>query len=280
MIYKWLKHNAFKGDSYRRFSWLRVVFGFLDFRPNLIRRKIELTKDIRGSNLPKIGHIHVPKTGGSYTGSLRKQFPHVSFNHVVVRSDRSDSWCPVGMTPISPKKIKGYYIYSTVRNPLLFLISYYHHVLGNKGFENTNHYDYLEAVKGFENLVNVIISRESIWPSKKFLFPNLFDQSGNIVANWVNRNEVLDEDLSNLLNSFHIHHVPIEKKRVSKKNPPESYYSTELLDKVEETYKREIEFFGYKGFGFNEPPINLHEFKNSKLKYFYQTDTLVQGEYI
>jgi len=279
MIYRWLKHNAFSANQSRPFQlriifpWLKIIFGYFDLRPNLKKAKIKLFKKAKGSNLPKIGYIHVPKTGGSYVASLESDFPHISFSHVVVRTDRSDKWCPIGLTPIHPKKIEGYYIFATVRNPLLMLISYYHHVLGNEGFNKSKHlYDYDVANKGFEHFVNTIITREDKWPSKKFLFPNLFDQEGRIVVDWVNRNETLDLDLKKLLNRFDLQHQIKERKRVAKKRVNNEYYSKELLEKVCKVYAREMKIFGYDGYKIIDPLAELKNFKSSNIKYLYSED--------
>lgn len=273
-MYKWLKYNSFSGDQNRTFPWVRALLGYLDIRPNLIKEKRKLDNRLKSIELPRIAHIHTPKTGGTYTNHLKEYFPHLNFSHVVVRQNRSDKWCPVGLTPIHSNKIKGYYTFATVRNPLLFLISYYHHVLGNKKFENVNHYDYQNAQKGFEYLVNVILSREDKWPSRKFLFPNLFDQSGNIVVDWVNKNETLDDDLKQLLIQFDFVHKPQKKQRVAIKKPYEEYYSQSLFDKVCKAYEREMTLFGYDGYESYDPKVDMHKFKVNKISYKYDTDEL------
>lgn len=274
MIHKWLKHNTFHSEDNRKLLYLKLLFGMLEIRPNLIIEKIKIQRKAKDMKIPLIGHIHTPKTGGTYTNYLRTSFPHVNFSHVVVRTDRSDKWCPIGLVPINPKKIAGYYIFSTVRNPLLFLISYYHHVLGNMGSDNIVHYDYENALKGFDNLVNVIITRDDKWPSKKFLFPNLFDQNGNIVVDWINRNETLDNDLKLLLEKYDVEHKPQERQRVSQKKEPKEYYSKDLLEMVLKTYDREMKLFGYKDFENIEPKVNLKDFKSSNIKYDFVSDKL------
>jgi len=275
IVYKWLEHNGYRGEHNRRLSSLKILFGFFDIRPNLFIEKIKNSVRAKKQNIPLIGHLHTPKTGGTYVNHLMDNFPHVNFSHVVVRETRNDKWCPVGLVPIKPNKINGYYIFATVRNPLEFLISYYHHVLGNMGSDNIEHYDYEEAQKGFENLVTIIINREDKWPSKKFLFPNLFNQDGHIVVDWVNRNETLDDDVSSLCSKFGLVHIPKAKKRTSNKNKSEQYYTQELLNKVSKTYWREMDLFGYENFNIKIPKVNLYSFKTSNLRYDYLTDILI-----
>jgi hypothetical protein len=272
MIPKWLIHHAFYSDEERSYKTLRVLFGILDFRPRLFKEK----RKWAGEKLEKIGHLHTPKTGGNYVSQFKNEFPHINFSHVVVRTNRGDQWCPVGLNPIHPNKIKGFYIFTTVRNPLTFFISYYHHVLGHDIYHNKNHYDYPYAVKGFDVLLNEVLNREDKWPSKKFLFPNLFDQQGNPVANFVLRTEELDKDLTKITTKFGYSIAKKERKRqAKKKGTSDSYYSEKLFNKVVQTYAREMKLFGYDGFETVEPRVNLHEFQESGLKYDYLTDKLI-----
>jgi hypothetical protein len=172
----WLFHSVFNANANRTAFLLRLIAGLLDIRPTLQKNKRMLLKDLEGTNIPSIGHIHIPKTGGSFLSEKSATIPFISFNHVLLRNSRSDNWCPVGLTPISYKKTEGFYLFSTVRNPLSWLISYYYHVQGFGDHKNGKHYDYELAQQGFDTLIEAVINRNSPWPSKKFLFPQLFGQ--------------------------------------------------------------------------------------------------------
>ncbi len=281
MINKWLKYNAFQGEQNRSLPWLRVLFGIIDFRPNLMITKYKYEKKIKKLKVERLGHIHIPKTGGSYLNSLSdNEFLHLNFNHVVVRDDRSDELCPIGLTPIKKQKLEGYFLFSTVRNPLTFLISYYHHVKNFGDYINSKNYDYEDAQKGFKHLVLKIINRTDKWPSRNFLFPQLFNDKGEIVVDWINKNETLDNDIKELATKFDIK-IPTKKEsiRVSpKKISNEEYYDQELLKLVLNIYSREMNLFGYDRFKTVDSTIDLRNFKNSNYNYDYKNDILIQKE--
>lgn len=273
---EWLIHNACNADQNRKAVVLRLLAGLIDFRPRLRDQKKKLFKRIHRADIPPIGHIHIPKTGGSFLSEQIERVPFISFNHVLLRERRSDKWCPVGLTPISYKKTEGFYLFSTVRNPLTWLISYYHHVRSFGDHVNQRHYDYKLAQQGFETLIEAIITRESPWPSKKFLFPQLFGQKNEPVIDWVNRNESLTDDLEAMFAQFSVD-FDVDSARVRsapKTKLDQDYYSDELLHRVCRTYRREMEIFGYDKFSSINPSVDLKKFKSSGLTYNYQTDVI------
>lgn len=272
----WLRHSVFNADAKRKAFVLRLVAGLLDIRPTLNKNKRLLFKGIEGTQIPPIGHIHIPKTGGSFLSKKSDSIPFVSFNHVLLRNSRSDKWCPVGLTPISYKKTDGFYLFSAVRNPLVWLISYYYHVRSFGDHRNSKHYDYELAQEGFDILIKAVVSRSSPWPSKKFLFPQLFGQNKEPVIDWVNRNESLVMDLSVMFDQFSVT-LDIDSARVRsapKDKLDHEYYSDELLTLVCHTYRREMELFGYHEFKCVEPLVNLKLFREAGVTYDYQADTL------
>jgi hypothetical protein len=275
MFSKWMIHRAIYSDKKRSMPWLRLIFDKFDIKPNLYIKKRELLKHYRETDIPLIGHIHVPKTGGTYTSSLQNVLPHINFSHVLVRNDRSDKYCPVGFTPIAPKKVNGFYLFSNVRNPLTFLISYYHHVKGFVGYKNPNHWDYEYAQQGFDYLVKIVLNRTDKWPGRKFLFPQLFDQEGICIIDRINRTETLDEDLKSLCKEFGLEFKSKERKRVApKKKTPEEYYSNVLYDEVVNVYSREMQMFGYEGFDLQ---TNEYQSKNNfTLIYDYARDEFIE----
>lgn len=249
---------------------------YLDLRPRLMHIKLQtLVRRLR-LGTPKVGHVHIPKTGGTYTNTLNITLPHVNFSHIVCRDVRSDEYCPVGLSPINKTKLRDYFLFSNVRNPVTFLISYYHHVIGFEGYINSNHYDYQNAKKGFDYLVHSILDREDTWPSRKFLFPMLFDQEGDLIVDWINRNECLDDDLASLATRFNCKFERREKARSApkKSDNPLDYYSEDTLKNVLEFYSREMSLFGYTADGLIQPLFHLPETDKSALKYDYVSDSL------
>jgi hypothetical protein len=148
----WLIHYAFCRKS-RTLSLARLFLGIFDIHPCIWRRKFSQKLLCSNDNKQLIGHMHIPKTGGTYLLSRQSVLPYVNFSHILVRSDRSDKYCPVGLIPINPNKVSVYFLFANVRNPLSFLVSYYHHVKGFDNYHNSRHYDYQLVEKGFEFLV-------------------------------------------------------------------------------------------------------------------------------
>lgn len=275
----WLRFTAFQETHrYSVVPWLVAVSHYFDLRPTYWRERFALQRKIRGTGLPLIGHVHLPKTGGTYTDSIQEYLPHLNLGHTLIRHDRGDRFCPVGLMPMDQAKVKRFFLFSTVRNPYSFLVSYFSQAGGEwqgQSYPNPDFYDHELAKKGFETFVHAILERSEPWPSKKFLFPTLFDDQGRCVVDWINRNEGLDDDLMCLANHFHRPYQPQPRRNVSNRSKPvESYYSDALREDVAYMYQREFMLFGYDGFGLGSPHIALHPVEKSRLSYDYRRDEL------
>lgn len=275
----WLRFTAFQETH--RFSvvpWLVAVSHYFDLRPTYWRQRWALQRTIRGTNLPMIGHVHLPKTGGSYTNSIQEYLPHLNLGHTLIRSDRGEKFCPVGLMPMDQDKVKRFFLFSTVRNPFQFLVSYYSQAGGDwddRPYPNPDFYDYELAKQGFEPFVRAIMDRREPWPSGRFLFPTLFDDEGRCVVDWINRIEELDDDLMRLAKYFHRPYQSQARQNVSRRSKSvEEYYSDALRERVARVYHREMILFGYDGFGFASPGVELHPVDKSRLTYDYPRDEL------
>lgn len=267
----WLRHYAFHGAPNKWLSPIRFVCGFFDLRPRNWCRKVNVRVRSIFLRAPKIGHVHIPKTGGRYVSSLFGCLPHINFSHVVVRRIRSDRLCPIGFTPVRPGKVNGYFLFSAVRNPLSFLVSYYNHVK----VSDSKHYDYHLAGKGFEFMVEAIIGRTDKWPSRRLLFFQLFDQKGPCVVDWINRIESLDGDLADLAKHFGLSFEAGKRQGVGPKQKTfDTYYTESLLGKVCETYSREMAVFGYTGPDTTSPLIRFKPLEKNRIRYDYLDDRL------
>lgn len=255
---------------------LMVLSLYLDYRPTYRREVRRLRHAISREGLPLIANIHIPKTAGRYVNFLKETVPHINLGHVVVRRDRSDKYVPVGLTGIDEKKVEGFYLFSTIRNPLTWLVSYYYQSGGGEGtYNNPKFHDYPLALKGFDFFINTILDREDKWPNRKFLFPSLFSQSGHFIIDWVNQIETLDHNLDALARRFGRTFTPRKKKNVSNKVCSiEHHYTPALLRRAEKTYSREMRIFGYRGFETTGPEIGLRPAEKHRLEYDYLSDEL------
>lgn len=87
----WLIRYAFCRKS-RNLSLARLFLGIFDIHPCIWRR--EFSQKLLCSNDDKqlIGHIHIPKTGGTYVLSRQSILPYMHFSHVLVRTDSRDRY--------------------------------------------------------------------------------------------------------------------------------------------------------------------------------------------
>lgn len=278
---RWLK--AVLATRHVQYPRLAQIVHLLNLRPTYHGKKRRLRKQIQPLNIPLIGYIHMPKTGGNYVDSFRTTFPHLNFGHVVLRKDRSDRFCPLGLTAMDEKNARGFYLFSTVRHPVQFLVSYYYHSGGEvEDYNNPNFHDCELAKKGFDTFINTILDREDAWPGRKFLFPQIFSQTGNCMVDWINRNEQLDDGLIALARQFGITIAPQPRKLVTAKaRPPARHYSPKLLQRVMDTYSREMKVFGYQGMKeVVEPAISLQPAEKPRIHYGFLEDQVTVDDQI
>lgn len=206
--------------------------------------------------------IHIPKTGGTYVGQLETNFvpvlnPCLNFGHCYVVDNKEEEvnplYSPHGkfqelshQTVIPHSEIEKYVIFSNVRNIFDWLVSYAGHAGGwNPKYRDLDHYDFPNVNKGFDYLIKTIANREHIWPNRKFIFFQLFSSKGQFVVDWLNRNETLDQDLSDFAREFGFLFIRQPKQRVGNGGNYKKYYTDSLIELVQETWGRELKLFGY-----------------------------------
>ena len=221
--------------------------------------------------------IHIPKTGGNSINANIRSGRFVTLSHAVLRKKLDDDHVPVGLVGTHYTPSINHIVFSTVRNPLTFLRSYYHHVAGHGRFHNKAHYDYPKAEKGFSYLVEAILDREGIWPSRKFLYPQLFNQHGDLVVNWINRNETMDQDMKRFADIAGFSYKTGEKKRAAPVKALSEYYSDKQLQMIMDNYKREFMLFGYNDKEIENDGILTREVTGIDIKYNYLSDELCTG---
>ncbi len=236
-----------------------------------------------------LGFIHVPKTGGTYLIQRESDCrpviePLRYFGHCcVVTKIPSRIYPPMGYRPnyvIAKSEVERYFIFSTVRNPFSFLVSYYHHAGGHSPkYNDKQHYDYLLCQNSFDYFVKTVAERYEPWPSRKFIHAQIFCDDGSMIVDWINRQETLDNDLSKMAIHVNASYEQKLSQRVVVKDDYRKYYSDELIDIVNETWRREMHIFGYD---FNGPVADgnyyyLYIPKKQKnlINYFWDTDQLM-----
>jgi len=281
--------------------WIPIYFKKLIRRNEKLKKYI---KNIRQFNLSlffwrirygKIpAFIHIPKSGGTYLAQLEtdKQsviYPMKYLGHCCVVNKKIS--IPEDFPPKVGYKnktkydqrwlVNGYYVFSIVRNIFDWLVSYWGHAGGhNPKYRSTNHYDYEVAQKGFEYLVKTIANREDKWPSRKFIHFAIFSYHGDLIVDWINRTENLDEDLKALAKYKNLSYSRKEKQRLGvRKRDYKSYYNDELIELVYKTWGRELKLFGYTFEGLDiENAILKRKIESSQkdnIKYFWEKDKLI-----
>jgi len=254
----------------------------------------KITKDFN-----KMAYIHIPKTGGSYLGQLESDLKSVIsstyfLGHTYV-VDKAGVPNPIyyprdlkhsKKNVILLRAIERYLVVSTVRNIFDWLVSYAGHAGGwNSRYRDIEHYDFEAANKSFDFLVKTIANREDLWPNRKFIHCQLFCNNGQLVSDWINRMETLDDDLVALAAMAEVTHNPRPKQRVGNRRDYRKYYTDSLVELVYETWGRELKLFGYD---FENPESSsglLSREIDTKTKesiwYFWSDDQLsVNGELV
>lgn len=240
---------------------------------------------------PKLAFLHVPKTGGTYLAQREtSHLPVLPVNYLghkyVVDHESVINPIYYPHSPehyrqtISLQEIKQYEVLSTVRNVFSWLVSYAWHAGGwNPKYRNPDHYDYDAASKGFEYLLNSIVNRDDYWPNRKFIHLQFFCNNGELIVDWINRNDTLDEDLALLAKKNKLPFTPQAKQRVGHETDYRTYYPDKLANLVYETWGRELDLFGYEFDGPKKESSGLYLAVDSETKknirYDLTSDVLV-----
>ena len=241
-------------------------------------------------NIPRLpAYIHIPKTGGTYLSQLeadRKAIisPLKYLGHVCIiqGSDPGGSVYPPKNGVVLTRKLEDvgkYYLFSTVRNPFEWLVSYASHAGGwNRRYYDSNHYDFKAANKGFDYLLNTIFDREDIWPNRKLLHFQIFSDKGRLIVDWINRNKTLDDDLSRLAGKLHLNYKLKERQRIGKHDDYRIYYNDKLIDLVYSVWRKDFILFGFdfEGCSIEKAMIKneIAEDQKHSIKYTWHDDDL------
>ncbi len=245
--------------------------------------------NISSQSQAKLCFVHIPKTGGSFVGQTENSneaivFPIRNLGHSTLVNENWELICdvppPYGRESAVPlSTLDGHVVFSNVRNPFSFLVSYLHHAGGHVGgYHDPHHYDFSIANKSFDYLIKTICDRDSVWPSRKFIHYQLFSQpSGVSIVNWINCTATLDRDLHAMAQHFSVGLRAGKPQRGGLRVDYRRYYTDVLADIVSKTWSREIELFGFQ---FDQPqsrysPLELAERARST-RYFLRDDRFVR----
>lgn len=238
--------------------------------------------------------LHVPKTGGTYIGQLDTSdtpvlWPVRYMGHKLVinsKDEFDDEFPPMGYSKykyIYSKHLRDKFVFSVVRNPFDWLVSYISFQGGWKStYNNSSHYDYelCRDKNKFDYAVRTILERDDgKWPSKSFMYFQLFDSNSYFIPSWLMRNETLDSDLELFASANGYKYTKKKKQKAIDRGKYQSYYSDDLRECLEGAWERELTMFGYDFDGYDES----HKLFNRKLtaeerlkyRYNYRTDCLV-----
>lgn len=235
-----------------------------------------------------VNFLHIPKTGGTYIGQLDSfgkpvVSPLFYLGHSIISDDDSFA-VPTGYSKakmLPNHVLKGRKTFSVVRNPFDWLVSYVGFSAGwNKAHLNKSHYDGHITKQGFDYAVKHIVERESdTWPSRSFLFFQLFDNHGEFIPDYLLRNERLDIDLKRLCEERKLNYQKGSPQKVGNRKDYRSYYNDELVEIVTKKYSRELNLFGYSFEGETDGMLDFKVEESTKkmLKYNHLDDELLFG---
>ena len=202
--------------------------------------------------------IHIPKTGGTYLSHNidgQKVLEPINYlNHVYIVESKKEINPLYEFTTTKAaksmiyekKKLQNVKVFSVIRNPYDFFVSYLGHAGGwNKKYLNAEHYDYKNAEKGFDYLLKTIADREDVWPNRKMIHFQMFCSDGSLVVDRINRNETLDKDVEEMAAMWNMNYKKMPRQRVNPRKKYTEYYTDELIELVADIWHPELNLFGY-----------------------------------
>lgn len=236
--------------------------------------------------------IHIPKTGGTTTiqyqrGSSNilsgmKDLGHclISHNHDTANPIYKDHDKERAMSSIVHIDNCEGSVFTNVRNPFSFFVSYASHAGGwNPKYYSPNHYDFKNIEKGFEYLLKTMADREYEWPSRKFIYFQMFCTDGTLMPHWLNRTETLRDDLEQLAKYYEvIYYADKPDLRSGGHKDYRTYYTDELIDLVYKTWYRELDLFNYSFEPLTTNSDKMHHLLTEgerNIKYFLTEDKLI-----
>ena len=226
--------------------------------------------------------LHVPKVGGNYIGATLEGIDYTGNHFVYIDKEYlkqpsfppkpagvNKLWFNFAEEDIEIAVKSKQLVFGSVRNPFDWLVSYWHVIPDGRGTNN------------FSVFIKTIADRIETWPSKKLIFFPFFANDGRFLLDFVIRQESLDDDLNWLCSRFKgLKYKKSERVKVSANREFKDYrkyYSTELIDIVNKTWKRELDLYGYSFEGRTKMGFisrEVSEKTKELLEYFWDVDKL------
>lgn len=234
--------------------------------------------------LSKYGELyvfsHIPKTAGNYVNAVTNNIPLINISHCVPRKTIWTNTIPIGLSYINEKKLanidKSVFI-TVVREPESFFASYWNHASGSNSldyalkYQNNSHYDFVLSGMGVRAFLEEIINRQGYFPSKNFLFPQLFNSRGECIIDLVFFQSNLEDQLKNYFNNKGYTLSNSSKKRRSPNNDTLKFEITSFREKLKEIYSREYFMFKFDKNSSINVPMSIEK---ADWNYDYSSDTL------
>ncbi|MGK7931015.1 MAG: sulfotransferase family 2 domain-containing protein [Microcystaceae cyanobacterium] len=132
----------------------------------------------------------------------------------------------------------SYFSFAIVRNPWDWQVSLYKYML--KYRKHPKH----DLVKSFADFDEYVIWRCSHSQEFKVQKDFIYSQAGELLVDFVGRFETLDTDFSKICDRIGIS-TTLPKLNISNTKPYQEFYNEKTKELVRDTFKEDIELFGY-----------------------------------
>lgn len=243
-----LKSIMFKYDRYKlkiknaipRKAWNYYIDAKENHRLNKLRyiQPDRNRYSIRPFDQHKAIFIHIPKVAGmSISTSL---FGCLGGGHAKLKNYRA----------VYKEELDNYYTFTFVRNPWDRLYSAYMFLSqsGNTYNDILVKHEIIDKYRSFEDFVLRYMDHDSIYrilhliPQSEYILEN--DSTENL--NYIGRYENIDEDFHIICNNLGIVRKQLIEVNITKiKNDYRKAYTNEMIEKVYDLYKKDIQILGY-----------------------------------
>jgi hypothetical protein len=191
---------------------------------------IIISKDF--SDIKKFIFFHLPKAAGSSISHPLKKY-NLNYN------------LPPHTTPFKLIEKLGkdfynsYYKFAFVRNPWDWQVSTYFFILNYKSHQ---HHNIVKKLK-FNDYINWV-TRTDYYTQYQFLSEG-FDSDSKITLDFIGKFETLENDFKKICKEINL---DIELPHMNKTNHSnyKTYYNIKTWNLVKDTYKKDIDYFGYE----------------------------------